>query len=693
MKTLPRSLPSYTLLQRKVRSLFTFLYSHDKDFFNIKTVNEIICNEPTHTVAQFKDYLIMGDYSEFVQKYYYLNQSKKLLIKVFDYYESCSVIFPNYFILPESKYLYKNIQRKQRVIDIQQEQELREEQKKYKKIKIELPTKEDKVFNTEVFDSLLNVTETSTIRNILGLNVKGGKDNERCKHTCDEDVYEDTNNDKSIQYVIDAIIKCEMTTTTNTVKDNNRTIKGRNKSIGTLNTMNSGPSSNHCLHQLQCGSGYITNNGNGIQMNVPSTTIGSDNDSKAKVTTKHRATKTLTIYNFHNRLHNINTNTIDDTSSRTSRKQIVVSNIGHVNTTTSNNTNGNNSHMSRGRMKCTLTETNINKLKHTEHSNSLIHLKMEKTPSHKSANSLINTFMSSKKELVLKVLKDIQVKHKYTNSNNHIHNQISSSSRNHSSKKIKPTILTDIELNKNYSSSSIHRKYTHHNELMPRLSSKYEYKTKVTDKTLHQIHSHKGITVKIPSLKTELSLTKNESNTNYRCCDNAKFPLNPQILEMLNSKIKKKKSLDKKQFLPNNNNTSNSINKSNHYISVTQRGNANSRNKKQKVTGTKTQRSVKVYYSGSERDCNGKHKKKISISPTMGWNGVGKGMNVLTTTTARTQGNVNVGNEGKIKVFIPLRREIQGSVGKGNNNSRNGYNVKHVFCYTERGNKNMFNKK
>ena len=84
-------------------------------------INEIICNDNTHIVAEFKDYLIKGDYSEFIQKYYLIEESIDCLPKIFEYYDSCSVIFPNYVILPESKYIYKNIQRKQRVIDQQQE--------------------------------------------------------------------------------------------------------------------------------------------------------------------------------------------------------------------------------------------------------------------------------------------------------------------------------------------------------------------------------------------------------------------------------------------------------------------------------------------------------------------------------------------------------------------------------------------
>lgn len=122
-------IPSLLSIEKQIYRNFKTMYSNDKDFFNIKIINEIICNESTHIVAMFKDYLISGDFSEFLQKYYEIGESEESLPKIYDYYESCSVIFPNYVILPESKYLYKNIQRKQRVIDNQQEQEMEMEKK------------------------------------------------------------------------------------------------------------------------------------------------------------------------------------------------------------------------------------------------------------------------------------------------------------------------------------------------------------------------------------------------------------------------------------------------------------------------------------------------------------------------------------------------------------------------------------
>ena len=155
-----------------------FMSQHFKnnDVYYVKVIDEIIHNESTHVVAEFKDYLIKGDISEFLQQYYKKEECLDMLPKIYEYYISCSVIFPNYVILPESQYIYKNIQRKQRVIDIQQEQEDKEENLKKGIIKEE---KEPTVFNTQAIDSILNQTDTSGVKKYFGISSdvsKGGGD-------------------------------------------------------------------------------------------------------------------------------------------------------------------------------------------------------------------------------------------------------------------------------------------------------------------------------------------------------------------------------------------------------------------------------------------------------------------------------------------------------------------------------------
>ena len=164
--------PLISIKTIKKISHFNFInkYLKNEFYYNSIIIDHIIHNDPGHIVAEFKDFLIMGDINEFLQNYYLEKESKYLLPKIYDYYISCSFIFPNYVILPESQYIYKNIQKKQRVIDVQQEQEDKEEIIKKGLIKEE---KEDVLFNTQVLDSILNQTDTSGIKQYFGVSIDG----------------------------------------------------------------------------------------------------------------------------------------------------------------------------------------------------------------------------------------------------------------------------------------------------------------------------------------------------------------------------------------------------------------------------------------------------------------------------------------------------------------------------------------
>lgn len=157
-------------LLKVVRSKMLNKYETDTNTYNKKTVTEIIYNEKSHIVARFKDFLIFDDLSEFLRRFYNSEESMTRIPKITDYYENYSKIFPNYINLPESKYVYKNIQRKQKLIDTQQrhENELKEKEKEKEKEKLSFKKKidEDKIFNTDVYESIMNGTVLPTDGNL-----------------------------------------------------------------------------------------------------------------------------------------------------------------------------------------------------------------------------------------------------------------------------------------------------------------------------------------------------------------------------------------------------------------------------------------------------------------------------------------------------------------------------------------------
>lgn len=108
------------LLQSVVKTNLNKKYLTSRDYYNGKVVTDIIYNECTNVVSIFKDYLIMDDVSEFLKRPYTQQESIERLPKVIDFYEKYSKVFPNYINLPESKFMFKNIERKQRYIDEKQ---------------------------------------------------------------------------------------------------------------------------------------------------------------------------------------------------------------------------------------------------------------------------------------------------------------------------------------------------------------------------------------------------------------------------------------------------------------------------------------------------------------------------------------------------------------------------------------------
>ena len=104
-------------------------YSNPNYFYNVKMINNILNNEKTHYVEMFKEYLLYEDYNEFLWKYYGKALLYGKLKKILTFYEKYSKIFPNYTALRESKYIYKNIKKKQKIINQINENKKKEQEK------------------------------------------------------------------------------------------------------------------------------------------------------------------------------------------------------------------------------------------------------------------------------------------------------------------------------------------------------------------------------------------------------------------------------------------------------------------------------------------------------------------------------------------------------------------------------------
>ena len=115
-----------------VNNFLRLKYSSDPYTYSYQCIKNLIFNEKCRIVSRFKDYLVLDDNIEFLNKFYYKNEQKKRLNKILEFYDKYNKVFPNYMILPENEYIYKNLRKKQKMIDIQNEKLLSQEKKNKK---------------------------------------------------------------------------------------------------------------------------------------------------------------------------------------------------------------------------------------------------------------------------------------------------------------------------------------------------------------------------------------------------------------------------------------------------------------------------------------------------------------------------------------------------------------------------------
>ena len=92
-------------------------YSVSSDEFNKRLITNIIYNEKLHIVCCFKEFLIFYDPGEFFSDFYKLKDSQNEIKIYSEFYSINSRIFANYILLPESKYIFNNIKKKQKLLD------------------------------------------------------------------------------------------------------------------------------------------------------------------------------------------------------------------------------------------------------------------------------------------------------------------------------------------------------------------------------------------------------------------------------------------------------------------------------------------------------------------------------------------------------------------------------------------------
>ena len=138
-------------------------YNSEKFTYNLKKINELIFNIPSKFTAYFKDFLLVEEDAEFLKREYEKKEFKKKFKKIFYFYEKYSKTFPNYSILSEGKYMYKNILKKQKMIDELQKMKEEEEVRTNSRF---MDISSETIFTNNAIDSIVNQKDSFFIKDL-----------------------------------------------------------------------------------------------------------------------------------------------------------------------------------------------------------------------------------------------------------------------------------------------------------------------------------------------------------------------------------------------------------------------------------------------------------------------------------------------------------------------------------------------
>ena len=150
---------SYKEKIKRIYKLFIEKYTSHEYSFGYLVINNILEHDKSILVCKYKEFLVSNDAHEFLRRFYKSGETRKRLKAIISFYSDNMKIFPNYISIPENKYLYRNIKKKQYFLDHQNEFEKEEfEQIKFHKEngKGKLILKTNQLFTKDVINDIQN---------------------------------------------------------------------------------------------------------------------------------------------------------------------------------------------------------------------------------------------------------------------------------------------------------------------------------------------------------------------------------------------------------------------------------------------------------------------------------------------------------------------------------------------------------
>ena len=527
-----------------VHEYFVSFYKSEEDDYNIKMIEDILDNEETHLVAEFKDFLIIGDLNEFLQKYYSLLDSRKYIPKICDYYSKSSLIFPNYVTLGESKYIYKNIRKKQKLIDqLQEQDELFEKKFKngssYESI--------NNFFSSKTLNSILQQSNTSNVKMIFGIDDNNIINNKKNKKNLNLDF----DNDETPMKIIDNLDQIEkeikenknMILNSDNMKKQNENnkkyvyIKERNKDENIFKISNSNTSSNKCSNIYKRNKKRIINSNLLKKQAITENNSKNFNKSNSSITGKESnyIQKKYINYFFIN-------------SQKKNKRKMLIKNSLNTNNKLNNNININNNKNSIIPSKACISKFFIN----NNYSHSV--LKYNSFNFITNRNSKIFPFSSSLQTLKVNPLRkkyyyNLNININNSNSAKNMNNKIlSSNSSEHENDKNNEKIKKNkMKLNK-YINNKLDNKKGHKHAISLAIN--------ILNNKEKNIFKQKCITERNKESKFDRMNVQIKNNNNLRTIGNSKNIKNKNFIDkLINSNRNKKLNLIKSENIKSIKNT------------------------------------------------------------------------------------------------------------------------------------------
>ena len=205
-------------------------YNITSELYRVMIINQILYNSQRKVVVDFKEHLMFDENIEFLKRFYLYKEAIIRIPKLCVFYCLYSKIFPNYTVLHEKKYIYRNIQRKQKMIDIQEEIESKEIKHKIKNHNgfnygnyINNNSHYSKMFKSDVYHSLWNDINNEDVFHLFNIN------NNTNTHNDEDELFMNM-----VDRIINVIEKCS-----NCVNNNN------NNNINTTTVINNNNNNNN----------------------------------------------------------------------------------------------------------------------------------------------------------------------------------------------------------------------------------------------------------------------------------------------------------------------------------------------------------------------------------------------------------------------------------------------------------------